>query len=211
MTEKPPLPEFTKGKGCNNRKLSDADRAEVVRLYTTRLPDGTWMGASTIARRYGVCHPTIYRILGLAGITTRSMSEAHRGKACRPVKNLPVGNPPLCKCGCGDLVEWNRRKNRWNRYVSGHYTQRGQQSHTWIDGRSHEPYTEDWPAVSLAIRRRDGFKCQRCHGDSRRLHVHHIDAVKLNNDHKNLITLCSSCHGWVHSQMRKGVMPLCQS
>lgn len=204
-------PKFTRGKGCNNRKLSDEDRAEIVRLYTTPLPDGTWMGATTIARQFGVRHPTVYRELERAGVSRRSMSAAHRGKACRPVKNFPVGEAPACRCGCGGKTEWNQPKNRWNRYVRGHYTQVGEQNQGFIDGRSHLPYTEDWQEVSLAVRRRDGFKCQRCHGDSRRLHVHHIDCDKQNNADENLITLCATCHGTVHSELRKGVVPSCQS
>jgi transposase-like protein len=39
----------------------------------------------------------------------------------RPIKNLPVGAAPLCKCGCGNATNWNRRKNRWNVYVVDHY------------------------------------------------------------------------------------------
>jgi 5-methylcytosine-specific restriction enzyme A len=39
----------------------------------------------------------------------------------RPIKNLPVGAAPLCKCGCGNVTDWNRRKNRWNVYVVDHY------------------------------------------------------------------------------------------
>lgn len=203
--------QFTQGKGCHNRKLSDEDRAEIVRLYTTPLPDGTWMGASTIARRFGVRHPTVYYALRLAGVQTRSMSEAHRGKACKPITRVPVGDPPDCKCGCGEQTVWNQRKDRWNAYVKGHYTQRGEQNPAHIDGRSHLPYTEDWQEVSLAIRHRDGWKCQRCRGDSRNLHVHHNDCDKQNNDPENLVTLCASCHGEVHAEMRRGVVPLCQS
>lgn len=204
-------PKFTQGKGCNNRKLSDADRAEIARLYTTPLPDGTWMGVTAIAKRFGVAHTAIQHNLKRDGVKMRTAKEAHQGKRCKPVTNLPVGDAPPCKCGCGEATAWNQRKNRWNRYVKGHYTRKGEQGPMYIDGRSHLPYAEDWPQISLAMRRRDGFKCQRCFGDSRNLHVHHIDCDKLNNDPANLITLCGSCHGTVHAEMRKGVVPSCQS
>ena len=188
-------------------KLSSEDKAEIIRLYTTPLPDGTWMGTTTIAKRFGVTHPCVQYHLKRAGVKMRSAAEAHSGgKRCKPIKNLPVGDAPLCKCGCESVTEWNQRKNRWNRYVAGHYTQRGEQNHAHIDGRSHLPYAEDWPAISLATRRRDGFKCQRCFGPSRNLHVHHIDCDKQNNGPENLITLCAPCHGTVHAEMRKGVI-----
>lgn len=28
--------------------------------------------------------------------------------------------PPLCRCGCGNQVEWNHKHARWNAYVHGH-------------------------------------------------------------------------------------------
>lgn len=114
--------QFTSGKGCRNRKLTDGDRLEIVRLYTTPLPNGTWMGATLIARRFGVRHAVIYRELERFGVPRRSAAESHSGgKACRPIVNLPVGDPSLCKCGCGEETLWNRRKKRWNRYAAGHY------------------------------------------------------------------------------------------
>lgn len=29
--------------------------------------------------------------------------------------------PPLCKCGCGEYVSWNKRKKKWNDILIGHY------------------------------------------------------------------------------------------
>lgn len=111
-------------RGENNRKLSDENRAEIVRLYTTRSVDGTWMGAPLIARQFGVCHPTVYRVLRLAGVERRDAKEAYaHGKRCKPITSLPPegASPPECKCGCGQSVSWNRRKRGWNRYFEGHY------------------------------------------------------------------------------------------
>lgn len=124
------------------RKLTQAQIDELVTRYTTRLPDGTWEGAMLLASDFGVRPQTIYRWLRLRGVEIRSARESHSaGKACKPVKNLPPGGIPPgtwrtssprvlalpggpgCKCGCGEPVGWNRRKNRWNRYVTGHYRQ----------------------------------------------------------------------------------------
>lgn len=27
---------------------------------------------------------------------------------------------PLCECGCGEAVSWNKQANRWNRFIRGH-------------------------------------------------------------------------------------------
>jgi transposase-like protein len=129
---------FSRGKGCNNRKLSDADRLEIVRLYTTPQADGTWLGASTLAKAFGVRHPTIYRELRRAGVERRTSKEAHSGgKRCRPIVNLPQGQAPLCRCGCGTPTLWNRRKKRWNRYIASHYTQRLDQSNNVCHSQVH--------------------------------------------------------------------------
>ena len=54
-----------------------------------------------------------------------------------------------------------------------------------------------WPALRLAAKRRDGFKCISC-GSVGRLEVDHIRPVRthpeLSFDLDNLQTLCSACH-----------------
>lgn len=54
-----------------------------------------------------------------------------------------------------------------------------------------------WPALRLAAKRRDGFKCVTC-GARGRLEVDHIkpvrEAPELAFDLANLQTLCTPCH-----------------
>ena len=54
-----------------------------------------------------------------------------------------------------------------------------------------------WPAVRLAAKRRDGFKCTQC-GARGRLEVHHKimarQAPELAYDLGNVTTLCRACH-----------------
>lgn len=108
--------------GEKNRKLSDADRAEIVRLYTTPQPDGTWMGAKTIAARFGVADTTIFYRLKREGVPIRDAKESHaHGKRCGPFKHMEQFDaPPLCSCGCGQSVRWLRGKQRWAKFVPGH-------------------------------------------------------------------------------------------
>lgn len=186
-------------KGDNNRKLSDEDRAEIVRLYTNPLDDGTWLGVKLIAARFDVAYTCVQYHLKRAGVKTRTSKEAFvNGKRCKPITNTPVGDAPTCKCGCFGLVAWNRRKDRWNRYIQGHYTRRGEQGPKWIDGRSYRGYPADWPEIATSIRRRDDWTCQDCFVQfpkrSGALHVHHIDRDTMNSDARNLVALCASCH-----------------
>jgi hypothetical protein len=187
----------------------------------------------------------------------------------KPIKNLPVGQAPQCKCGCGAITEWNRRKNGWNVYVEGHYRKPfpyknkewlesqyesgrtlqeiadefgvinttikkfiskfgivlrshsenlrlrgsmvGDKNPSWKGGvtpdRQRIYKTNDWIKLVKYIYKRDGYKCQRCgigHNGQNKLHAHHLkswaDNPALRLSESNLITLCNSCHVWVHSR-----------
>ncbi len=107
--------------GEKNRRLTDEQRREIVRLYQSRNPDGSWISTGDLARRFGVANTCILYNLKRDGVAIRSNSEAHRGKACKPIKNIPQGEPPICKCGCEQATNWNRRKNGWDVYCPGHY------------------------------------------------------------------------------------------
>lgn len=76
-------------------------------------------------------------------------------------------------------------------------SQMGDKNHAWLGGKSFEPYTTDWTnTLRRSIRERDFYTCQICkepQGDTA-LSIHHIDYTKTNNDPKNLISLCTSCH-----------------
>jgi 5-methylcytosine-specific restriction protein A len=54
-----------------------------------------------------------------------------------------------------------------------------------------------WPALRLAAKRRDGFKCVKCNAHGR-LEVDHVKPVRshpeLSFDLGNLQTLCTACH-----------------
>jgi len=68
---------------------------------------------------------------------------------------------------------------------------------------NHPPsFSED---LKNKVRKRDGHECQQCgmpqeaHKQEfgQKLHVHHKDGDKKNNEMDNLVTLCSRCHGAV--------------
>lgn len=124
-------------RGVKCRILSPEAEAELVRRYTTPLPDGTWEGTTILAKEFGLAGgTTAINILRRHGIAIRGAKESHaNGKACKPVKNLPLeGEPaPLCKCNCGQSVQWNQRKNGWNVFIEGHYRKDAPyKNHEWL-------------------------------------------------------------------------------
>ncbi len=67
----------------------------------------------------------------------------------------------------------------------------------WQDGSSFEPYGLEFnKQIKKSILERDNYQCQdpNCDGNHKKLHIHHIDYDKKNNNPENLITLCNSCH-----------------
>lgn len=174
-------------------RLTDTDIAEIIWRYTTPLPDGTWCSANAIAADFGVSCPAIRYQLRQHGVTIRSMSETQAGKQYKPTKDR--GTPPLCACGCGQSVaSYDRGRNRWRPYLSGHY------DHVTINrGRpTDRRYSGSWLRVARQIKVRDGYACQSCgyqgNPKGNKLEVHHIDKNKRNDDPANLITLCARCH-----------------
>ena len=71
-------------------------------------------------------------------------------------------------------------------------------------------YGPDWPRIRLAVRTRDGFRCQVCGAseNGREHDVHHkipfkaFTSVAEANRLDNLITLCSSCHRKAEQNVR---------
>lgn len=67
----------------------------------------------------------------------------------------------------------------------------------WRGGKSFELYGKEFnKQLKLKIRKRDNYICKKCGKIERNIafDIHHIDYDKKNNNEKNLITLCKSCH-----------------
>lgn len=76
----------------------------------------------------------------------------------------------------------------------------GENSPTWLGGKSFEPYPMEWTnALKQSIRKRDNFCCRACgkpeDENGQRLCIHHVDYNKENLHHSNLVSVCKSCHG----------------
>jgi len=76
---------------------------------------------------------------------------------------------------------------------------KGKNHPNWQDGKSFEPYgiefNEDLKEVIRNRERRKCFICEKTELENKfKLIVHHINYDKRNNNPKNLISLCISCH-----------------
>jgi hypothetical protein len=130
------------------KRLTTAQRAEIVRLYTTPLSNGGWHSTKAICRQFGVTLPLVLYYVRRDGFTVRASLETRSGRACKPTKNLPAGDAPACQCGCGQTVAWHRRRNRWHVYVTGHYRRLAPyKDETWL---RHEYEVLGRPASAIA-------------------------------------------------------------
>ncbi|MCF1457094.1 MAG: HNH endonuclease [Shewanella sp.] len=59
-------------------------------------------------------------------------------------------------------------------------------------------YTADWPSISAKLRSELDYTCEQCGvnltGNTKLLHVHHINGNKADNSRNNLRALCADCH-----------------
>lgn len=71
----------------------------------------------------------------------------------------------------------------------------------WVRFESHQGYPGLSKHLKQKIRNRDKNICRICGNDAVNLmgRVHHIDGNKKNQNRKNLILVCSECHGKIHS------------
>ena len=84
----------------------------------------------------------------------------------------------------------------------------GKKHWNWCGGLK-DGHTSFFLRTRYKIRKRDNYICQCCgiteeeHYEkfNKNLLVHHIDFNKLNDDEKNLITLCRSCHSKINGDL----------
>lgn len=78
----------------------------------------------------------------------------------------------------------------------------------WRGGQNKE-YPKEFYQIRAFVIERDNSRCQICSRVlSKNQHVHHRDGNRNNNDQDNLLTLCASCHGKVHSNSNMESLPI---
>jgi DNA-directed RNA polymerase subunit RPC12/RpoP len=92
---------------------------------------------------------------------------------------------------CNKEINWQNQLTGRKRCKS--CSKKGKLSHFYIDGKSREPYPQEFnESLKNKIRKRDNYICQVCNRQGRA--VHHIDYNKFNCKDINLITLCNKCN-----------------
>jgi len=109
-----------------------------------------------------------------------------------------------CVCGCRLTFKCRTTSTKkcLNREHKGKLHSKlvgGENNGNWQGGKSFEIYPQAFSkSLKERIRTKDNHTCQECkfieNQLEKKLHIHHIDYNKQNNDENNLISLCNSCH-----------------
>ena len=94
---------------------------------------------------------------------------------------------------------------------NGMYGKFGEQNPRYIDGSSPERQKlyarSEHKAFIKRVLKRDNYRCVRCNATNtgpKTLHVHHLRSwagnESLRFEMSNVVTLCKTCHDWVHSK-----------
>ena len=136
--------------------------------------------------------------------TKKNMSLAHMGNKSFTGKTFTSEHlANLSKAKKGKPFSEIHRSNlaaTWQNpevYTKRSVSHKGDRNPQWRDGLSFEPYAPEFnDKLKEQIRKRDNYTCQICRipENGIKLHPHHIDYNKKNNDPSNLISLCRSCH-----------------
>lgn len=137
----------------------------------------------------------------------KKMSESQKKRLkIQSVWNKGIKAPQITKGLLGKPKPTLQGKPTWNKgkkcpQISKTLIERGshklERNSNWRGGIDFEPYGLDFNRyLKDKIRKRDNFTCQLCgeRENGKKLISHHIDYAKRNNQEKNLILLCNSCH-----------------
>lgn len=109
------------------------------------------------------------------------------------------------------IAEKARGPKPWLRgEANGMYGATGAANPRYVDGSSPERQrlyaSAEWKALLRLVYERDAYTCRRCGAGKkgpRSLHAHHVvpwaGNEALRRDPDNMVTVCRTCHEWIHS------------
>jgi hypothetical protein len=156
--------------------------------------------------------------IGDEPLSRAEITKRYRERKLKEIEQMP--RIP-CACGCGTMIAPVGKLLRPVQYVLGHNPggeetrfpkgltpwnkdnplAMGENHPGWKGGIGKTGYGFDFThELKQLIKYRDKFTCQRCGVNQNDLHyyihVHHLDADRLNNNPDNLVCSCAKCNTW---------------
>ena len=116
---------------------------------------------------------------------------------------------PLCRNCLSKIREYGRINS--SEFVEILRQARGEEQEPEVHEVDIFGYTRDWDEISRNYRENHNYTCEECGlkiddlFDRQYIHVHHIDANKLNNKESNLKCLCLRCHSNIDDYHRNNL------
>jgi hypothetical protein len=125
----------------------------------------------------------------------KNKPEVHKGWISSPERNEKIS---IAQKGVKETEETRQQTSEVMRQYYKNHPEKNSWRRKSLDGFN-PIYGEDFTDIlKKVIKERDGVMCQHCKSEHL-LVVHHKDFNKFNNSYDNLITVCRSCHGVIHS------------
>lgn len=167
-----------------------------------------------IAREVGCDPKTVWSRLKKFGIPTAKRGENLKGED-NYMRTPGVVNPFAGRKHTAETkLALSRKASVPKLYLrgsnNGMYGRVGDKNPNYKGGNSPERQrvcaSSEWKAILRRVYKRDGYRCRRCgtgNKGPKSLHAHHVKSwvgyPDSRMDVDNLITLCKTCHDWVHS------------
>lgn len=172
------------------------------------------MSYRMVSKKYNIDHKTVRNWVIRSGNKIRTKEEAFKleskrtkGQRRSPKSEFKKGRITWNKNTKG-IMKVNKGSFKKGEHQSSNTEfKKGKYHPSYIDGRSHEKYPQEFNnKLRKQIRERDKFICQNCtmvekehvaiYG--RVLEIHHINYNRKNCYADNLITLCKQCNMWAN-------------
>jgi len=186
------------------KKSSDSKRYWVIKKYCSIKCSDTWFKKTG---HFGECYQCSKKIWIIPYKDKYNKTGKHfcsRKCSDKIVGKLHIG------CKRSEVTKQKIRESRAKQVISPEiYRQNGlkmsgKNHWNWKGGISHNPERDygNWRNIRMAVYKRDNYICQKCgikcsgKRGKNIIQCHHIEPYRKdkNNDMKNLITLCLSCH-----------------
>src|SRR4051812_40950260 len=98
-----------------SRLFTTEQEVVICNFYWTRQASGYYPSYNETADAFECSAPLVKLILKRNGYKRRTNAETRESRPCKPI-NQPIGDAPLCACGCKQPTNWISKNSEWQRF-----------------------------------------------------------------------------------------------
>lgn len=180
--------KICKSDGCNNKVKVKRNNFCSRECYSKSLIGHTFNKGIIRSEEFKKKQSELHKGKKQTAEAKRKQIEAQKGKKCSEETKQKISESNKGK-KISDIAKQKMSIAKQGRYI-------GEANPNWNGGTSFEFYPKEFKQIRNYILERDNYTCQNINClNTKKLHVHHIDYDKKNNNIENLVALCNECHG----------------